>query len=593
MTTTTEIEPTSLEVLQAETELKSRIARTETELEALALEERDLKQKRIETTSRLHHESDRKTVAQLKNAEKILKTDIERNRITQKNQDDLLQKLKTDLATLQGARKSQHRRQNTELSAQSVFEDNNIHYVIFDQQWWSVDPTGSRMDIKINRSDSAVIKDLIFYDSNWLVSTEQELKQMAKDMGRVFKHIVRDFGSDARPGVYNQLRDIRKQWLNPIYDQDPHPAFRVLCESIAGGNADYADQLERWVAYRYCHPEDVMIPNLDSCATGGTGRDTLWNIIATIFTAECCGAAGEETFRGTHNGDLFGKMFVKIDEKDSSRIPIDKLKEYTGGTKYRDRQMQRDARDVVRLFAFLMFRNGYTTTARLAGTGSAGEDRRWEPIIARLNLNRHVARHFGLIEDVNTALSDDQGRACQMLIKEWQRDVYRNEQAISEWLGYCIRRHSVETMTELLPLHGVYYTEMLERQKQGIEGFMPKFLRLMQAGNTTVINLKDAHRLFETAESTKRTKDWVKNQIMYWLNSQQGWDCEEIMADVYPWAGAVTQDRRKMTVIVNRLARPTLMIWDIEDFIDPDAVDDKETTVGRKINIYSIKDELK
>jgi hypothetical protein len=499
------------------------------------------------------------------------------------------------LGKIRQKRKQEFVQKSSQQTVEKVLDEHNIHYVIFDQQWWSVDPAGDRMSVMINRSDVNVIRDLVFNDSNWEIN-EQELKKLTKELGRMFKHIVRDFHDDKkypRVGVYNQMNTIRDQWLKPIYDVKPHESFRLLTLSIAGGDNDYADQLEKWVAYRYCHPDDVMIPNIDSCATGGTGRDTFYNIIRTIFTDECCGSVGTETFKGTHNGDLFGRMIVKIDEKDSHSVPIDKIKEFTGSTRYRHRQMNKDARDVARLFVFLMFRNGFTTTARLAGTGSSGEDRRWEPIIARVNLVRHLALYHGLINDINEIPDEASTKAMMIFVKDWQREYYKNETRISEWLGHIIQKHDAMNMTELMPLHGVYYQEMLQRQKRGISGFMPKFMNLMKIGESTVININQAHKLYETAESQKCTKDWFKNEMKYWLNTQLGWDSEEVMTDVYTWKGCTNNDRRKMNIVQNKLDVPNKLLFNIQDFIDVDSLDDKGTTVGEKINQFSIRDELR
>lgn len=528
-----------------------------------------------------------------KDSKKTVDANIKLMKTSVQAKEQQLSNVEVELGKIRQKRKSEFAQQSSQKTAEKVFDENNIHYVIFDQQWWSVDPIGGRMDVRINNSEAGVIKDLIFNDSNWEISNEQELKKLAKDMGRMYKHIVRDFAGP-RAGVYNQMDTIRNQWLKPIHGVKPHEAFRLLTLSIAGNDEDYADKLEQFVAYRYCHPEDVMVPNIDSCATGGTGRDTFFNMIRTIFTDECCGSAGEETFKGTHNGDLFGKMIIKVDEKDSHRVPIDKIKELTGSNRYRHRQMNKDARDVSRLFSFFFFRNGFTSTAKLAGTGSAGEDRRFEPIIARINLPRYFALYHGFITDINEMISDEMTKAMQVIIKETQRDVYKNEERIAEWLGHIIDKFDAKNMTELMPLHGKYYKEMLVRQQKGIDGFMPKFVKLMGEGCTTVISIKDAHKLYEVAENQKCTKEWFKNSIMYWLNTQLGWDCEEIQGEnVYTWKGCTDSDRRRMTVIQNKLSIPEKKFFSITDFIDTDALDDKGTTVGEKITIYSIRDELK
>jgi hypothetical protein len=548
-----------------------------------------------ELNVKISSEEDKNLVKTFKAAKKTVDANIKLLKAGLHSKEEQLNIIDVELGKIRQKRKQQFAVQASQSTAEKVFDEHNIHYVIFDQQWWSVDPAGGRMDVKINASEAGVMKDLIFNDSNWEITNEQELKKLAKEMGRMYKHIVRDFAGP-RPGVYNQMDTIKEQWLKPIHGVKPHDAFRVLMLSIAGGDEQYADQLEKSVAYRYCHPEDVMIPNIDSCAIGGTGRDTFWNMIRVIFTDECCGSVGTETFKGTHNGDLFGKMFIKIDEKDSYSVPIDKIKEFTGSTRYRHRSMGKDARDVARLFNFMMFRNGFTTTARLAGTGSSGEDRRWEPVIARVNLPRHMALYHGLINDLNEIPDEDTIKAMSIIVKDWQKDAYKHETRIAEWLGYVIDKFDARNMTELMPLHGKYYKEMLLRQKKGIDGFMPKYMTLMNMGISNVININQAHKLYEYAESQKCTKDWFKNQMMYWLNNHAGWDCEELMTDVYTWAGCIKNDRRKMAIVVNKLRKVVpdeKLMFDIDDFIDKEALDDKGTTVGEKINQFSIRDELR
>jgi hypothetical protein len=506
--------------------------------------------------------------------------------------EETLKASQVELGKINSATTNEWKTKTSENLVTKTFELNNLHYVINGQKWWMVDPDGDRKSPKIISLTTDMVKDIIFLDTDWIVRDNQELKSFAKSKNRIFKHIVRDFSTTNRPNTYNQMRDIRKYWLEPVQDKEPHPAFRLLLQSIAGGSEEYADQLERTVAYRYVHPEDVMIPNIDSCATGGTGRDTFFGIIRTIFTDECCATISEETFKGTHNGDLFGKMWVKVSEKDSRSIPIDKVKDLTGDRKYRHRAMGENATDAVRLFNFLFFRNGYTTTARLAGTGSSGEDRRFEPIIARYNLARHVAVFLDLISDFRAELSMEDEKFATQIIKQWQSEAYQNEAEIAVWLGSIIKKHNVKEMKELLPLHGEYYEEMLVRQAKGVEVFMPKVLSLMDESN--VLNLKALHKLFEISESNKVGKDWFKNQVVYWLNTKANWDCVVETTDVYPSQNSTAGDRRRYAIIRNgELVKDgDKLVFDITDFIDPDADIEGKTNTDLKIHVDTIRSDL-
>lgn len=531
---------------------------------------------------------DKKAALRLKNKAAItIKTSKEKLAAEEKT----LDQQEIELATLQNQIKKVAKKEASSDNVVATFEANNLHYVINGGKWWSVDSAGDRCSPHINQLDASEVMDLVYLGTDWFAD-QKELKTIAKENDRMFKYIARDFEAD-RPGVYNQMKDIRKLWLEPIYDIDPDPAFRVLTMAIAGGNEEYSDYLEKIVAYRYCHPEDVMIPNIDSCATGGTGRDTYFGMLRNIFTDECCADANEETITGTHNAELLGRMWIKISEQQARTMPIDKIKNLTGDRKYRHRAMGENARDVPRLFSFLFFRNGFTTTAKLAGSGSAGEDRRFEPIIARHNLARHTALHLGLITELNV---EDFGgskaeRESTTIIKQWQSDVYRNDQHIAEWLGHCIVKHKVRTMKEFLPLHGEYYQEMIKRQQAGISIFMPKIMNLM--AESTVLSLPKLHKLYDIVENQKTNKDWFKNQVLHWLSVNKGWDPELSTLDVWPnIMTADIADRRRFVTIKDRRDPNVKPIFNIYDFIKDDAVNEKGDPVNDKICVESIKDDL-
>jgi hypothetical protein len=536
--------------------------------------------------------TDNAEAKKLKEEHKKVKAVIRQQDNIIKNTSEALTSDMVSLGKLKNATNTDWKKKTSENLVTRTFEQNNLHYVINGQNWWMTDPDGDRKSPKIISLTGEEVKDLIFHDTDWIVKDNQELKVFAKATSRMFKHIVRDFSTTHRPATYNQMKDIRKYWLEPVFEKEPHPAFRLLTLSIAGGSEEYADQIERIIAYRYVHPEDVMIPNVDSCATGGTGRDTLFNIIRSIFTDECCATISEETFSGTHNGDLFGKMWVKVSEKDSRSIPIDKVKDLTGDNKYRHRAMGENAMDAVRLFVFWFFRNGYTTTAKLAGSGSSGEDRRFEPIIARYNLARHVAVFAGLISDLKSEFDLDNEVLATQIIKKWQSEVYKNDLEIATWLGHIIQTHKVAPMTELLPLHGEYYKEMILRQAKGIEVFMPKVLSLIDESN--VLNIKALHKLYEIAETTKVTKDWFKNQVVHWLNTKVNWDCVVETVEVYPHSGATTADRRRFAIIRNNetVKEMDKLVFDISDFIDTSVMIDGKTNSNFLITIDSIRSDL-
>lgn len=580
------------EIAAAKQQLEEEIKQGEQQLARAQENIRQLTNQEIELNIEIAKETKKDILKQLRVNLKEVQGSIKKYKAVVENTGSVIQETRTSLGKLMSLVKTEQREKNSVSSIEKTFNINNIHYVVNGQKWWMVDPDGDRRSPKVISLTGSEMRDILYLDADWEVNNEQEIKRVAKETGRMFKHVVRDFNTATRPNTYNQMADIQKYWLKPVFDATPHVAFRLLCLSIAGGDEDYADQLERLVAYRYVHPEDVMIPNIDSCATGGTGRDTFFGIVRSIFTDECCATINEETISGTHNADLFGKMWVKVSEKDSRSIPIDKIKDLTGDKKYRHRAMGENAIDAVRLFCFMFFRNGYTTTAKLAGTGPSGEDRRFEPVIARYNLARHIALYTEQISDFNEEFSTEKETAATYIIKQWQQEVYQNDEEIARWLGYIINKHDVANMRELLPLHGKYYKEMIVRQQKGIEVFMPKLTGLMDGSN--VINIKTAHKLYEISENAKVTKDWFKNAAVHWLNTKANWDCVVETTSVYPFQGAGSDSRRRFAIIRDRntVKDDVNFCFDVTDFIDVDIEIDGKTNTDQKITVETIRTDL-
>jgi hypothetical protein len=580
------------EIAAAKQQLEEEIKQGEQQLAKAQDMIRQLTDREIELNIEIAKETKKDLLKQLRVNLKEVQGSIKKYKAVVENTSSVIQETRTSLGKLMSLVKTEQREKNSVSSIEKTFNINNIHYVVNGQKWWMVDPDGDRRSPKVISLTGSEMRDILYLDADWEVNSEQEIKRVAKESGRMFKHVVRDFNTAPRPNTYNQMVDIQKYWLKPVFDETPHVAFRLLCLSIAGGDEDYADQLERLVAYRYVHPEDVMIPNIDSCATGGTGRDTFFGIVRSIFTDECCATINEETISGTHNADLFGKMWVKVSEKDSRSIPIDKIKDLTGDRKYRHRAMGENAIDAVRLFCFMFFRNGYTTTAKLAGTGPSGEDRRFEPVIARYNLARHIALYTEQITDFNEEFTTEKETAATYIIKQWQQEVYQNDLEIAKWLGHIIMKHDVANMRELLPLHGKYYKEMIVRQQKGIEVFMPKLIGLMDSSN--VINIKTAHKLYEISENAKVTKDWFKNAAVHWLNTKANWDCVVETTSVYPHQGANSDARRRFAIIrdANTTKDDTNFVFDVTDFIDPDIEIDGKINADHKITVETIRTDL-
>lgn len=475
-------------------------------------------------------------------------------------------------------------------SVAKALEELNAYYISSEKKWYCIyTEENRRHQPKVNVVDTSTMKDMIFGATTWYADNDKDLKEIALKNKRYYRDVERTF-LPASPNTLNQMTELRKYWLQPILDKTPHPAFDVLISNLVGGDVAYKEQIEKYIAYSRVKPEDIFAPNIDSSARGGVGRDTVFRLLEIIFTEECCSEAKKETVQGTHNGELWGKVWVKISESNNRAMDINELKNLTGGHNFRLRRMGDNAVQAPRTFRFFMMSNNYEGTARLTGSGSDAEDRRWEPIFSQTSLLQRTAEYLGL------ELSDPKvGETLQ----EWQQNVFQNEEQIAIWLGYIISKHQPETITKLKPLHGDYYGQMVERQKNSLSIFMEKILSLQV--NTNCYDVDMLFKIYKIVNATTMSKDSFGKKMCEWLMAYfQGTEFDMKVRNIYRGSSEGSRVKRQVIAVkdvVKGAGRPKeddtfRLVFDITDFINEDQEDEKGKDLGDKPHPNNIKDEL-
>ena len=515
-------------------------------------------------------------------------------KIAMKEADDLVKikqdqadRIHKDILEYDGEQSTVKRSQATEANVLAALEKLNAYYISTESAWHCVYTNHERFCPQVKTVSNETMRDMILGETGWTETSDLTIKQIAQKNGRMFRDVERTF-LKPMPTVLNQMNELRKFWLQPVFDHKPHEAFDVLFSNLVGGDQEYQDQIERYIAYSYVRPEDIFAPNIDSSARGGVGRDTVFRILEIIFTEACCGEAKRETVQGTHNGELWGKVWVKVSESNSRAMDINELKNLTGGHNYRHREMGKNAVQMPRTFRFFMMSNNYSGTARLAGTGSGAEDRRWEPVFSKTSLTTRVAEHFGL--DENT---DSIGE----ILQDWQDNVWQNETEIARWLGYIIQRHEPANITKLRPLHGEYYQQMLERQKNAFNVFMQTVLEL--SVSTNCYSVDDLAKIYRIVTGQTQDKHSLGKRISEWLINQSGHEWEIKVRDIYKDEDDSSHQRIRRQVVCLKQDRaaggpagPDKLVFNIYDFIEEDGVDDKGNPLGRKPHVNNIKGDL-
>lgn len=481
-------------------------------------------------------------------------------------------------------------------SVSQALSEFNAYFISSESQWYCIySEENRRHQPKVNVVSTSTMKDMVFGATNWFADSDKDLKQIALDNKRYYRDVERSFLSQGK-NTLNQMQELKKFWLKPVPSDTYHEAFDLLFSNLVGHDQNYKEQVEKYIAYSYVKPDDIFSPNIDSSAKGGAGRDTVFRILEIIFTEECCGEAKKETVQGTHNGELWGKVWVKISESNNKAMDINELKNLTGGHNFRLRKMGENATQAPRTFRFFMMSNNYEGTARLTGGGSTAEDRRWEPIFSTTSLLDTIAIVKGF--DLNS-------REASELLNDWQMNVYQNEVEIAKWLYCMIQKYKPHDIVKLRPLHAQYYEQMVERQKNSFTIFMEKVLELSVVSNC--YDVDKMYKIFKYVSNTSMNKNTFAKKMCEWLLQNRTIEYEVKLKNVY--TDMVDTDKRQKRQVVypkdvikqgrhDEDNTESKLFFDIFEFINEfderglSIEDDKNKTLGDKVHPNNIKQEL-
>jgi phage/plasmid-associated DNA primase len=289
---------------------------------------------------------------------------------------------------------------------------------------------------------------------------------------------------------------------------------------------------------------------------------------------------------GTHNGELWGKVWIKISERNARTIDYNEFKNLTGGGNFRLRRMGENATQSPRTFIFFIMNNGYNGTIQLQGTGKGSEDRRVEPIISNTSLRTRIADHFNL---------DVDSEEVAELIQDWQQNVWQNETEIAKWLGYIIQKYNPASIAKITPLHAQYYQEMHSRQKNAFNTFMDTIMQLTHESNCFAVD--DMHKIYRIATNQPIDKTAFAKRMAAWLTTQSGQNWQVKVRDIYydTDESAGERHRRNVVYMPNKVTphiHENKQIFNIFEYIDEDKYDDKGCNLGRKPHVNNIKGDL-
>jgi hypothetical protein len=307
--------------------------------------------------------------------------------------------------------------------------------------------------------------------------------------------------------VYNKASVIREYWLEPVLDQPYHPDFDLLMYCVGGGRQENIDHLEQWIAYKYLWPERTAnTPNIDlGGSPGGNGKTIVVEMAKTIFTPNCVVPAVAKELKDGFNSTWELATILHFDEPEEKELPASKMKNATGGLEQRVERKGVDAYSSDRNYNIIATSNNPLGVFKLAGTGTAGEDRRYSVINTNIPLVDEIQRRENL--DVDAA--KQRASAIASLVRDGEQ--------VACWLGAKILQHDIVNLNILKPLHGQDYLQRFEDQKSTYDTVFDQLLPVfMSAGVITVKILQDIIGIIQ--DGKKPTPKTVKRLWKDFLN---------------------------------------------------------------------------
>lgn len=322
--------------------------------------------------------------------------------------------------------------------------------------------------------------------------------------------------------VYNKANIIRKFWLEPIFEQPYDPDFDLLMYCVGGAKQENIDHLEQWLAYKYMFPERIAnTPNLDlGGSPGGNGKTLYVELLKTIFTPNCVVPAVAKELMDGFNSSWELAVVLHFDEPEEKELPASKMKNATGSLEQRVERKGVDAYSSDRNYNIIATSNNQLGVFKLAGTGTAGEDRRYSVINTNIPLvDEIMLREAATVDDAKV-------RASNISAKIKDQDL------MAKWLGAIIMKHSVAGMNILKPLHGQDYLQRFEDQKSNLDTIFDQLLPVLQAsGVINVRVLQDVVTLLQDGKKPnpktlkKLWKDFLnRNKVQYTEHTRERMD---------------------------------------------------------------------
>lgn len=309
--------------------------------------------------------------------------------------------------------------------------------------------------------------------------------------------------------VYNKMKIISKNyWVQPI-EGECHPDFDFLLYCVGGGKQENIEHLEKWIAYKWRYPNrNANIPNIDLGGyPGGNGKGRFIELLKTIFTHGCVVPAALKELTDGFNASWETAVILYYDEPATGELPEGKLKNATGGEEQRIEKKGIDAYTADRNYNMIFTSNNPNGVVKLAGTGASGEDRRWSVC---------TTNKVMVDEIIEAGFDNEEAKVRTNNIN----NLIKMRDEVGKFLYKILKKHDVENMNILHPLHGSDYHKRFEDQKDTLQVLFDVVMPILNECGVLTLDVL-TQMVHELTNNTKLSATKINNKFSRYLEQNR------------------------------------------------------------------------
>ncbi len=331
-----------------------------------------------------------------------------------------------------------------------------------------------------------------------------------KERDRVFHDIT--YSVKPVPNKLNLLD--MSTWIKPEAGEH-HWLFDIIIHTLACGQADKIEHLERLIAFKYTNPDCPTLPALVIHGEGTCGKNLLVEqVLSTLFAGAVCSGT-VDTLMGQFNTPLIGKVVGLIDEASAKKVNHDKLKNMLGSSVFWANEKGLRQYECPALAWIIISSNKHEGGIFLDRSGA---DRRYS--IFHVEAKRDL--YFWLTPILNAATDREHTvEEATIWLKEHFEGILCDKTQVSHWIHALIEKHKGKSIP--LAYHGDDFHRMMDIQKPVEELLIPDVFNDPEFSHINRVTLYEGYKILSKNDERQNilSSRYFYARVRAWLKANK------------------------------------------------------------------------